>query len=187
LIITIDGVRVEGSKEEIAAKLRNKPYRFTMAKIGELLGCSRQNVSLILKGKSPKLEYPELDNEESYKLSDQELAEKLGLSIYRVASHRRKLGVKKEQPIDIEKRHFYLVKSIYGDDYKPGENIVSLIEKIIKQLHGEARKKFKSFYLDGNKDNNSSRSYRSKIKKKIIKENFDVETAISEKYIEGIE
>lgn len=183
------------SPKDVAIVLRSKPYRWTLSRIGDLFKCTRENVRLYLKHAPLDTKgyrhYPELEDPATFEgWDDREIAERLGIAESRVNGARRRLGLKKVQPVDILRRRDYFVQVLFGKSVKASKRFPEFFDLLSVCLTEEQKKVASDFYIFGVADSEQRRQHRKwtfeALKLEVKKINLTIQWAIEKEYIERI-
>lgn len=172
--IVLGGKEVRGSTKELAIKLRQVPYEFTMTQIGKILDQSRSNISLVLSGtpytgkkiqKRPHISYKVFQT-----MRDTEIVLKYGVSLLSVIVRRKKLGMRQPKLINLQYRQRLLVEALFGEEYLPGANLEKAIIILVNRLSFKQKQRdlILGFYFEGSLSTSNQKIYRYHVRQKIV-------------------
>jgi len=170
---------LEGETKELAIMLRQAPYDCTMTQIGDLLGQSRANISLVLSG----TEYagrkvnsvPVISLDTLRVMRDEEILEKYPtLSKSALGLMRDKTGIKhprKLEKINLEYRQRLLVEALFGAGYLPDLQFEEVMQNLVEKLFTVQNQidVIMNFYFDETLDTPTQKVYRHNLKQRIKK------------------
>ena len=146
--------------------------RRTMQEIADTMGVSRARVSQILQrfGLSGRLEYPELDDPDTFERPDEVVANELRVPLSRVQAARRKLEIYRWHGANLDERRAWFANNLF--EAKPGPNFVDgMTEYIENNMPTEQATLLIDWYLKGHTlDTGYRRSFRAYAKKRLKKE-----------------
>lgn len=171
--IELEGGKVlAGTTRDLAITLRRPPYSYTMTRIGEMLGQSRANISLALKGSgySGKLKKRIVITRNMYRtMRDEEIAEKLGVTVLSVATRRRSMKIKSPLKPNLPYRQRLLCQILFGEQYLPGLNFDVVIKRLINKVFRLTNQQnlIMDFYFKGSFSTNTYKVYRHNLRQRM--------------------
>lgn len=175
-----NGKILVGTTKDLAITLRRLPYTYTMTRIAEILGQTRSNISLALKGTAygGKLKRRIVVTRNMFRnMRDEEIAEKLSITVLSVATRRRRMKLKSLQKPNLGYRQRLLCQTLFGANYLPSSNFDDIIERLtdkVFQLTNQ-RNLIMNFYFNGSHSTNTHKVYRHNLRhrmKKYVDENI---------------
>ncbi len=157
------------SRQQEMVTLRNQ--RRTMQEIADTMGVSRARVAQILQrfGLSGRLEYPELDDPNTFERPDEVVANELRVPLSRVQAARRRLKIYRWHGANLDERREWFADNLF--EAKPGPNFVDGMTEYIEQnMPPEQATLLIDWYLKGRTaDTGYRRSFRAYAKKGLKK------------------
>lgn len=179
MLVSYDGEQFEGTRKEAIMWLRDRQLK--QEAIAQLVGCTKSYVSFVLRqvGKAGRISFAEiLSNPDIFeRYTDEEIANKYGLKLYRVRSARKAGGFGREV-INVERRRRYLARYLFND--VPGPRFDLFINSVLYsgQLTNRQAQLIQDFYLRGCPEIKWGYVYRSRFAKvrlkNLIHRNYDL-------------
>jgi len=178
-----NGKILAGTTKDLAITLRRPPYTYTMTYIAAMLGQTRANISLALKGTAygGKLKRRTVITRSMFRtMRDEDIAKRLGVTVLSVATRRRRMGIKPPQKPNLMYRQRLLCQTLFGRKYLPGLNFDVVIKRLIDKVFQLTNQQnlIMNFYFDGSFSTNTHKVYRHNLRqrmKRYVAENITQE------------
>lgn len=178
-----NGKILVGTTKDLAITLRRPPYTYTMTYIAQILGQTRSNISLALKGTAygGKLKRRTVITRNMFRnMRDEDIAEKLSITVLSVATRRRMLGIKSPQKANLVYRQRLLSEALFGAKYVPGLKFKLVVKLLIDKVFKLTNQKdlILGFYFEGVSSTNTHKVYRHNLRqrmRKYVEENITEE------------